>query len=594
MLEGFGAGSTNWLAVAQQIGLIQSLYAGNRAYAESFLSSGEELVSFVRNRDTWPPSWLHVRRGDNHFVAIEGSTNNYQFGGHVPGVWIREDFIGDSSVNGGWWDVTRGIMAQLPPFSVGKWHFSGHSYGGAVAGIMAMELASDRGGGAVELMTFGTPKFMTNGYRGEIPSPYWRIEATTDYVPGLPPAGSELIGTVWRNPLDWLRTDWFFWDYGSPVIMNSKGEVNGALYDPSASGEFNVIGMPYAHYLSNYWGRANARMIRAGDTDPVLLLTMARAREGFGLSGQDQIPTGYPTIIQGPGFEPIEIPANQGFGFGGAGMPVYSVNLVFVGKNQKTWRESHAVNAGTAISASSLVVNNTVLSARTKFLSKLYRINEVEAVNLQDPRDGIVRTAGVEGQVSSVKGETAGVAVSLGYEVADNGPQRWAPVRGFPDGAVRFDKDSGNTEIDAGVQGDILAYASALQRVGCGYYRRLREVPGDPTLAKNFVLSLNGDTTPGVTIVTTAAAFNAGGARHISLHIRGVETKRALPGLSGNLYPIVSSAGSTVTIPYTMPRGGTIAPGAGSYLRAARFEFIAYSGAVEFGQVYARRTRRMK
>lgn len=595
MLESFGADSPNWVAAAQQVALIQSLYTQNREYALSCLAPGEELVVWQSNRDTWPPSYLCVKRGDSYWVTIEGSTNNLQFGTHTYGAWVRQDFLGDSSVNGSWWGATREIRGALPSLASGHWHFSGHSYGAACAAIIAMEVADARGSDAVELLTFAAPKYMTNGYSGSLPKPCWRVEATTDMVPSLPPFGSELVGTVWRNPLEWVRTDWFFWEYGDVIVLNSKGQVNGELYDRDARGEWNVIGFPESHYLRNYWGRLNARMLREGNPSPMLAQWMAKAKQAWFPESQQKVAVEYPGVIPGPTGEPVVIPTNdQPYFPTGGTMAVYQVNLVFEGQNKRTWREGHAVEATTAAAAAALLNDNDILGKRAAFLAKIYKIANVEAVNQEDPRDGTVRTAGVQGAISTTKAETAGVAWNLGWFLENNYPQRWAPVRGFPDTVARYNNQTGTVEIEQAIQDAVREWVSAVKIRGFGSYQRLREVPTDPTLAKNYITSLNGDLTPGMTVITVAAAVNLGSARKVSIHLRGEDTKKALPGLHGNLFPVVATSGQTLTIPYTIPRGGVLAPGSGSYLRPARFVLVQYQGFAEAGDVFAKRTRKLK
>jgi len=593
VLKGFGRGTPNWVAVAQQVALIQSLYAGSEAYARSLLEPDEELIVFERRRDTWPPSFLCVKRGSDYFVAIEGTTNNAQFVGHIPGIWLREDFLGDSSVHGGWWDASRNLRGYLPSTETGNWHFSGHSYGGAVAAILAMETVDDRGKEVVELMTMGSPMHMTNGYRGPLPDPYWRFEATSDIVPSTPPNGLELVGTVWRNPINWVRTDWFFWEYGSGQVLNQKGEVNGSFFGNEAKGDLNVIGFPGSHYLSNYWGRLNARMLRQGNPSEELLAWMTIARRGFNLSSE-QIPAQLPQQIAGPNGEVLTIPTDWVYVSGGGEMAVYQVSLVIVGKHNRKGRESNACTATPASEAAGKMAKDSVQTARASFMSKLYVIRAIEAVNLQNPRDGIVLTGTKQGANLTADGETAGVAVSIGAYLTDGYPQRWAPLRGFADGVVRFDEDTGTGQIDPAVQTAIREWYTKLQVEGFGSYVRFREVPGDPTLAKNYIVSLNGDTSPGLTIVTTAVPVNMGGATMASLHLRGQDTIKALPGLNGAVLPVLNVAGATFTIPYTIPRGGSLAPGEKSYMRPARYEFAGYQGAIEIGQNYARRTRRLK
>lgn len=593
MLKGFGQDSPDWVAIAQQVALIQSLYGDSEEYLRTLLDDDEEIVIYQRNRDTWPPSYLCVRRGDKYFVAIEGTTNTWQAFGHTPGIWLREEFLGDATVHGGWWDSARQIKATLPDMSEGFWYFSGHSYGGAVAAIMAMELVDQRGQEYVELVTMGAPKHMTNGYYGPLPKPYWRIEATTDLVPGLPPFGSEIFGTKWRNPLEWLRSDWVFWEYGDHQWINSKGEINGELYEKEARGDLNVIGFPGSHYLSNYWGRLNQRMLREGNPSEELTAWMQKAREGFDYVSP-QTPVDPPQTVVDPVGEVVEIPIIPFTIYAGGNMAVYMVNLVFEGLNKRVWREGHAVNATSANEAVQLIKNNNLIGLRAAFMSRVYSIILAEATNLQNPRDGIVRDVQVRGSDVTRNAETAGVSVNIGYYLLGGYPQRWAPVRGFADGRMKFNKDTGDTELDTSVQSQIGAWVSGLKAAGFGAYVRLKEDPADPTLAKNFILSLNGDTSPGFTVVTCMNPINLGAATMASLHIRGEDNKRALPGLNGTVLPVVNVSGSTFTIPYTIPRGGVLAPGEKAYMRPARFAFANYEGSWEQGFIYARRTRRLK
>ena len=590
LLQSFGSESINRVAAAQQTMILICLYRNLREYVRSYLGSDATLVTWQLQEQTWPPSWCHIRQGDNHYVVIEGSTNVGQFARHAYGAFVRVDALGESSANGAWMGVAEEIRAQLGGQSNGKWHYCGHSYGGAVAGIMAMLHAEERGAaGGVELMTFAAPSFLTTGHDGPYPKPYWRVESLGDYVPNLPPAGVELVGTKWLSPMSWLRRDWVFYPYGNPVYLNYQGADNLDIGDVNDRGPYVTFGMPDNHYMPNYWGRQNQFALRQDPSNTQLRAALNASLPVFTLGEGRNEAERMPEFFVGPNGELERIPPLWSvIPVGGWGaMSIYKVDFVFSGKNKATWRESHYLNADSAYIATEKAGADDLTNKRVAILSKMYTLDTVEAVNIELDRDGLEKTVGKPGVGDSQgKTEATGTALSLGYYDSAR-RQVWRTMRGFNDQAVGFNPNTGADAIVKDVTDAISAWAISLAQQGFGWVTRKRKTAGAPSTQPNVILSLDGNTFPGITVVTCAAPIVAP-QMMASFHNCN---RRVFPGLNG-LRKIIDISGATCRIPYTIPRGGVIQPGDDAYLRAyERDTFHTYSGLVEFGRVYSKRTK---
>lgn len=268
-------------------------------------------------------------------------------------------------------------------------------------------------------------------------------------------------------------------------------------------------------------------------------------------------------------------------------MSIYKVDYVFSGKNKTTWRESHFVNADSASQAADKALTSSITDSRISILAKIYTLDVVEAVNIENDRDGVEKTIGKPGVGDAgSKVEATGTALSVGFYDSNN-RQVWRTMRGFNDLAVGFNPVTGERSISKAAQDGIYAVSAALANIGFGWVTRRRKTEGAPSTQPNFILSLDGNTFPGVTVVTCSAPVVAP-MMMVSFHKCD---ERVFPGLNG-LRKIIDLTGATCRIPYTIPRGGVVQPGQGAYLRSyERDPFHTYNGSIELGRVYSRRTK---
>lgn len=94
-------------------------------------------------------------------------------------------------VHAGFWSAWRSmapavealLAAHVPP-DLGL-YITGHSLGGALAQLAAMELARDTLAG---VYTFGSPRVATEGFDEAVKAPHYRVVNAWDLVPSVPPA----------------------------------------------------------------------------------------------------------------------------------------------------------------------------------------------------------------------------------------------------------------------------------------------------------------------------------------------------------------------------------------------------------------------
>lgn len=270
-------------AALQMLLVIRSLYVQDANMLATV--SGIEntiVVQHFYGTYTWPPAWVVFRSNDDVFTFCwAGTTNSVQFTGHMIGsgiapVGVVKDLnykLGTAQPNLPWSLVAEEHLKQfvaavgtVPPGA--RFRCSGHSYGGAVAQLVASELRKSYPG-EVQCIVFGSPKTWTEQFGGPFPQVYWRIESEGDIVtitppnkPDLMPIFANLVDTVSaKGPeakWDWIPLRWAH--YGKAAVLYADGGLVAPDQDPVPLPKYVTTSPIAKHYTNNYFGRilANA------------------------------------------------------------------------------------------------------------------------------------------------------------------------------------------------------------------------------------------------------------------------------------------------------------------------------------------------
>jgi hypothetical protein len=106
------------------------------------------------------------------------------------------------------WDTLQGVQIRI----------AGHSLGGAVAHLLGKRFSLQTHPSMVQVLTFGEPRCVTQGYREAQPVQHWRFVNTGDIVPHMPPPWAPitsareeetpLVGAFRRLTLDSVLDLW--------------------------------------------------------------------------------------------------------------------------------------------------------------------------------------------------------------------------------------------------------------------------------------------------------------------------------------------------------------------------------------------------
>jgi hypothetical protein len=154
-----------------------------------------------------------------------------------------------------WNTIKPAILAGLPTgWQMMPINISGYSMGAAIAFLAALDFAQNNPGQSVAFMGFATPKALTDGYTGPLPSPCFSIVNSGDCVPYLAPNGALSVAPLvagfgaFAIPINWKH-------YGNFVGISNTGiasRLAPATFDvtPSSSLIANTFSShPLAGYL---------------------------------------------------------------------------------------------------------------------------------------------------------------------------------------------------------------------------------------------------------------------------------------------------------------------------------------------------------
>lgn len=263
-LQDFGINEPNVVAACQQLALTTCVYNNRRTLAEELIQPEGRVLLWKINENDWPPSYAVIESGERRFfLVVEGTTNIYQAVAQFRWAFMRQGFMDEAKTNGYWLQEAARILNEAEsiigqPQIGDKLHFTGHSYGGAIAMIAALWYARERHFPDCELATFGQPKGASAGLNVSDLACYWRYASSGDAAQGLPP--NDIVNyesADWITPIIWEVTKNRWTHYGSEQLIYWNGNIN---HDPGVQYFLpeGVTNDPIQqHLLLNYYARFN-------------------------------------------------------------------------------------------------------------------------------------------------------------------------------------------------------------------------------------------------------------------------------------------------------------------------------------------------
>lgn len=316
ILSSYGAAQVDMTASAQALALIVAAYWDRQDAAQALIGADGSILLYQFRPQSWPPSLLLLKQpGPVYTIAMTGTTNIAQFGGHINGTFGRS-YLGQTLVNGQWagaWDMVWAEVRPLitEPLSTVTIRLTGHSYGGAVATLGGLTLAQMDAPPKVQIMAYGAPQAVQAGYQGPVPDA-WGWWSYQDPVPGLPSGNTIVaIARTWGVPTSWFPEHFGWQHYGEQLPLGPDGTVGlgGATPDPLPPGV--SVGPTVEHSTVNYRGRLQAWWQSHGQ-EPVMGAALAITAGVQAGTFPQQITPGLPLSVPGPDGQPILIPLYGG------------------------------------------------------------------------------------------------------------------------------------------------------------------------------------------------------------------------------------------------------------------------------------------
>lgn len=199
-----GGGVIDRWAAQQRAALQMALSKRNRElYVRVLDISGpfSTLRVWVEPGINIPPGWAIATQGSDLVVTIRGTSNAQQWIAHFAGNWGRkyQDDPGGAYVHSFMYEVVvqqvfpsvLAVLAGLPE-PPSRIIISGHSYGAALATLLALRLAQAGMGAKLDVTTFGSPRVLTTGLESTLTWPHVNVMGPKDVVTRLPPTWGNL------------------------------------------------------------------------------------------------------------------------------------------------------------------------------------------------------------------------------------------------------------------------------------------------------------------------------------------------------------------------------------------------------------------
>lgn len=211
------------------------------------LRGGGTILAFHWNPDTLPPSWTLYQQGNEVFLDIAGTVNNEQIFNHLTGLFTRlyvgglnfaHTFFFEEAIQ-----LLNDLIAVLPAnFQTMPFHITGHSYGGSVGYLVALDFRRSFPSMFVDFMGIAPSKTMTSGFAGLQPKPNIHWGHPIDPIPMLPLG--LMTGWVLNEALQFQATLPINWrHYSTGFYLDDQGKLALAPQD-------NYNGLPLPWFIS--------------------------------------------------------------------------------------------------------------------------------------------------------------------------------------------------------------------------------------------------------------------------------------------------------------------------------------------------------
>lgn len=574
-------------AALQALGLETLLQRQNVAdtLAGLALFTATAPAYYQETPDVFPPNWLIVQdKGDwwVYFAGVNAAPN--VIGAIVGG--IGQPFSSSVLVHA-FFDIM--YTSHVKPIIDGiigtpgagvKVHFSGHSYGGALAFRAAVDYAARFGNATVECLTYGQPRLFTLG----LPTPafaYTRIAFVLDPVCHLPPVtaglSSNYVIGIPGVPNIWTH-------YGRGLACNTNGTLsnfpnlidqvtltNLVVYSSSAQWHnySNYItameaATPWSDRSSAAWQSFGnlIGLLPSGGIDSLPFFAPPTPNSIYDANKINQVYYGGQNIVQqrqpfnfvvldtvydAPALDNIN-PSTGFFPGGSSIVGLYQVEIHYAAFNN-SWKERYCTNASGTANALKFGIGD--LAPFLSWRPPGTIIQSMKASLVANPRQGDIKHLqtgfGIPSSTNrrGVTNDCALVEMRLGGQKVTV-----RSYRGWQDGLISYKAD-GTPDNVAAAQGALNIMATALLTSPAWQCLGWQPKTNSPRNYYRIInITNNNDGTANLvfspadwTALTNAATFN-------QVLIQGIKN-RNLPGLYGR-FPILSAVSPNITVQYQM------------------------------------------
>lgn len=346
-------------ATAQLLAITTAVYLNRRDAVEQLIGLDGAISAWVYRPDSWPPSYcLITQPGGPTWLIMAGTVNAGQWAGHLQGTFGATAIRSGGAVNGQWASVASQVVEEIAPLlPTGPERqplcVGGHSYGGAVAQVIAYGLAQNPAVSGTALISYGAPKCFEDGITDPPPDRQYRWRSMQDPIPYTPPSNDEAAISPWVRPAVWRLGTLHWTHYGEDVWLAPTGTSNPLDPTPDPLPPGVSVGLFTEHNSLNYWGRFRARAALFGiSSDGADAINLAG--DLLGLPATQALVERLPESVPGPDGLPFRPPVFNTFGSGGgSNVPTYPeivlpsnpMRVTFdINVKSSGWSESYVIN----------------------------------------------------------------------------------------------------------------------------------------------------------------------------------------------------------------------------------------------------------